>query len=293
MKVGIDIGGTKVSIGLIEDVRIIGQAQRFLISDCHSGEDLVSRIKIEIDQLIIQNHIDWSKITGIGVGTPGPLNFKTGIILRPPNLPMLWNYPLRSALLERTGIGTAVNNDANCFALGEQKAGEGRGLEYVLGITIGTGFGAGFVYYGTIYNGATGTGLEFGQTPYREGVLEDYISGRGIAAIYAGITNNSRPGREISRMAEDGDRDALQAWRIFGDHLAYALIILTNVLDPDCIVIGGSGAAGFPHFRKSLEERFRKGVHEQPRRHVLIKCSRLGEEAAIIGAACLRDGPGL
>jgi glucokinase len=87
-----------------------------------------------------------------------------------------------------------VNNDANCFALGEQRAGSGRDLEFVLGVTLGTGFGLGFVYRGEIFSGATSTALEFAMTPYLDGVYEDYISGRGVARIYKSLS-----GREINR----------------------------------------------------------------------------------------------
>jgi glucokinase len=200
---------------------------------------------------------------------------------------MLRNYALGPKLEDLTGIPVLVNNDANCFALGEQRAGSGRGMEYVLGVTLGTGFGLGFVYQDEIFNGATGTALEFALTPYRDGVFEDYISGRGVARIYKGVTGQAIQPVEVTTLAKNGDKAALETWRIFGQHLAQAMIILVMVLDPDIIVIGGSVAQGWDYFYNSLETDLRKGIHAGPAGHLKIARSQLGELAAIIGAASL------
>jgi glucokinase len=285
--VGVDIGGTKVSVGVVVDNNIVGEPDKFYISDCINADDLVIHIKNSIDSLLKANDINWDEVEHIGVGSPGPLDHKTGVVLKTPNLTMIRYYPLADKLKEVTGIRTFVNNDANCFALGEQKAGAGKGLDYVLGITLGTGFGLGFAYKGEIFSGATSTALEFALTPYKDGVFEDYISGRGISKIYKNITGNEINPKKIDELAGRGDEFALRTWSEFGEHLANALIILVNVLDPDIIVIGGSVANGYNYFINPTKEKLYSKIHERPREHLKVKKSSLGESSAIIGAANL------
>jgi len=287
MTVGIDLGGTKVSIGLVSNYKVLNKPERFFISECQDADALVSHIKVSLKKMVRRSGLEWSNISHIGVGSPGPLNYRTGIILETPNLKMVRNYPLGPKLEEVTGIKTFVDNDANCFTLGEQRAGVAKNMDYVLGVTLGTGFGLGFVYNGKIFNGATGTALEFALTPYKNGVFEDYISGRGIARIYKNLSGEQVKPIEVSRLAEKSDVTALKAWHEFGQHFAQALIYLVNVLDPDIIVIGGSVANGFRFFRNSLKKNLLDGIHEGPRNNIKVELSKLGELAAIIGASSL------
>lgn len=287
MRIGIDLGGTKVSIGLIDQNQLVGKPVRFMIADCKDADDLIRQMKTAIDQCLTANKRGWQELEMIGIGSPGPLDYKTGVILHTPNLTMLRNYALGPKLQELTRLPVLVNNDANCFALGEQRAGSGRGLEYVLGVTLGTGFGLGFVYNNEIFNGATGTALEFAMTPYLDGVFEDYISGRGVSRIYQSVTGQTKKPAEVTALAKNADPAALETWQIFGQHLAQAMIVLVMVLDPDIIVIGGSVSQGWDFFCQSLETNLRKGIHAGPAGHLKIARSQLGELAAIIGAASL------
>jgi len=287
MRIGIDLGGTKVSIGLVNQNQLIGQPVRFMIADCQDADDLVKHMVEAIDHNLRDNGITWQSLEMIGIGSPGPLDYKTGIVLQTPNLVMLRNYALGPKLRELTGLPVLVNNDANCFALGEQRAGSGRGLEYVLGVTLGTGFGLGFVYKNEIFNGATGTALEFAETPYLDGIFEDYISGRGVARIFKSVTGMDKKPADVTELAKSSDPAALETWQIFGRHLAQAMIVLVMVLDPDIIVIGGSVAQGWDFFYQSLETNLRSGIHAGPAGHLKVARSHLGELAAIIGAASL------
>ncbi len=287
MNVGIDVGGTKISIALVDEGEMQSQLRRFLVRECVDADAVVKKMHLSISELLDQHSLTWNDIDHIGIGAPGPLDYKSGVILHTPNLVMVRNYPLAPRLSERAGCPVYLNNDANCFVLGEQRAGEARGVEHALGITLGTGFGLGFVYRGEIYNGATGTGMEFAMTPYRDGVYEDYVSGRGLSMIYRELADRTANGEEIFQLAEQNDSAALEAWKAFGTHIAHALIGLVNVLDPDCIVIGGSVAEGFRFFFTSLEQELRAGIHDRPRQHLCIRKSQLGEKAAIIGAASL------
>jgi len=148
MRIGVDLGGTKVSMGLVEGHQVVGATRRFLISSCRDAADLVAKLKSTAEELLTAAGLSWSDLEFIGIGSPGPLDYKTGWVLQTPNLKIVVNYPLGPRLQEITQVPVLINNDANCFTLGEQKAGEGKGLDYVLGATLGTGFGLGFVYQG-------------------------------------------------------------------------------------------------------------------------------------------------
>lgn len=289
MRIGIDLGGTKVSIGLVQEHRVLGKPHRILISSCRDADDLVAKMKSAMEELLQAARLTWRDLEFIGVGSPGPLDYKTGWILKTPNLKIVVDYPLGPRLQEATKTPVLINNDANCFTLGEQKAGVGKGLDYVLGATLGTGFGLGFVYQGKIFNGATGTAFEFALTPYADGVYEDYISGRGIARIYSRIKNETVIPEEVTKRARVGEPEALEAWRQFGNHLAHALITLVMVLDPDVIVIGGSLTAAWDYFYPQMQRVIFDHIHEGPRNHLKIAKSELGESAAIIGAASLNE----
>lgn len=289
MRIGIDLGGTKVNMGLVKDYQVQGATRRFLISDCRDADDLVAKIKSTSEELLKAADLSWDDLEFIGIGSPGPLNYKTGVVLKTPNLKIVVDYPLGPRLQAVSGVPVLINNDANCFTLGEQKAGVACGQEYVLGVTLGTGFGLGFVYQGHIFNGATGTAFEFALTPYRDGVYEDYISGRGLAKIYTSLTGEKVAPEEVTKRAKAGEKAALDAWEDFGGHLAQALIALVMVLDPDIIVIGGSMVAGWDFFYPNLTKQLFSHIHEGPRGHLRVARSELGELAAIIGAASLNE----
>ncbi|MCK9484396.1 MAG: ROK family protein, partial [Candidatus Marinimicrobia bacterium] len=117
MRIGIDLGGTKVSIGLIDQNQLVGKPVRFMIADCKDADDLIRQMKTAIDQCLTANKRGWQELEMIGIGSPGPLDYKTGVILHTPNLTMLRNYALGPKLQELTRLPVLVNNDANCFAL--------------------------------------------------------------------------------------------------------------------------------------------------------------------------------
>nr|HRD18993.1 ROK family protein [Candidatus Neomarinimicrobiota bacterium] len=108
MRIGIDLGGTKVSIGLVDQNRLIGQPVRFMIAECKDADDLVKHMKDAIDRSLKANGIVWQNLEMIGIGSPGPLDYKTGVILHTPNLVMLRNYPLGPKLEALTGLPVLV-----------------------------------------------------------------------------------------------------------------------------------------------------------------------------------------
>ena len=185
------------------------------------------------------------------------------------------------------GIKTTINNDANCFVLGETLFGAGKDCSIAYGVTLGTGFGSGIVMNKKIYNGATGTASEIWYFRYNGGIIEDYISGKGIQNIYKKLTDNQLEPPEILAKAKNGESPAVTAWKEFGKHLGIALSYVVNVLDPEVIIVGGSLSNAFGFFIDSLRETLTKHIHDKPAQHLKIKLNTLGELGGVIGAASL------
>ncbi len=289
LRIGIDVGGTKIALGLVDEKNaLISDIPRFEVAPYKSGDDLVARTVKEIDQLIAEGGFTRDNVAGIGIGSPGPLDLDTGTILNTPNMPQMRGYPLRDSIASATGLPAEINNDANCFVLGEALAGEAKAGEIVIGVTLGTGFGFGIVFNGIIYTGATGTAAEIAHCPYMEGYLEEgYISGRGLSMMYERLSGEKIEGYEISRRANEGDKEAARAFQVFGEHLGRAFAWFVNILDPDFIVAGGSISKNWEFFNESMYKMMYEYINPNPREHLKIVPSKLGEKAAIFGSAGL------
>ncbi|UCE06856.1 MAG: ROK family protein [bacterium] len=285
---GIDFGGTKIKIGLVlENGKILGEALD-LLTESHRREDEIIGTMVEGIERITQNSdLTFQQIVGIGIGSPGPLDLKNGTILDPPNLPTLHNFPLKQTLENYFNLPVAINNDANCFVLGEAYFGTAQNAAIVCGATLGTGFGLGVVIDRKIYTGSTGTAAEVWCSPYADQNFEAYGSARAITRIYQQITGQELEAREIFDLAEQADQDAIAAWSEFGVHLGRIFAIITNLLDPDVIVLGGSVSHAWEFFYSSLIENLHNNINQAPREHIQVVRTVLGDNAGVLGAAAL------
>ncbi|MCF7802786.1 MAG: ROK family protein [Candidatus Marinimicrobia bacterium] len=288
VRIGADVGGTKVAIGLVDESNsIISEIVRFPVKQFQDGDGLVSQMVIEAKALLNAEGFTEQNVTGFGVGAPGPMDLETGTIRNTPNTPILVNYALRDSIREKSGFPTELNNDANCFVLGEALAGEARHGEYVVGVTLGTGYGCGIVLNKQLHTGATGTAAEIAMCPYRDSTLESHISGRGLSWAYKKRAGKEAEGKAIARLAATGDEEALGAFEEFGEHIGRSFAWFINLLDPDYIVIGGSIAQNWDYFYPTLKATMDQYINPNPKAHMKIVQSQLGESAAIIGAAGL------
>ncbi|KPL12830.1 MAG: hypothetical protein AMS26_16180, partial [Bacteroides sp. SM23_62] len=213
---GVDLGGTKISSGLITvNGELLGNPYTLPTGGKDPGKAIVSRIFSAVEKTLDDARLNVTDISGIGIGATGPLDMKEGLILECPFLPTLHNFPLRKTVQEKFGIPVFLDNDANCFGLGEYFFGAGRGHEIILGYTLGTGLGCAIVIQGRIFAGATQHGGEVGTSPYQNETIEDTVSGSGISRIYKAICGQDLPAREIAALAFDGDKFARQAFEQF------------------------------------------------------------------------------
>ncbi len=286
--IGVDLGGTKIMTGAVDvSGRVYQTPVKVSTGGDEPAENIVSRIVDSINKTLSAIKIDKLDAAGIGIGSTGPLSIKEGTILDCPQLPTMKNYSLRQTVENVFNIPVYLNNDANCLIYGETIFGAARGMKNVLGFTLGTGIGSAIILNGKIWNGATETAGEIWTSPYRDGIIEDYISGKGVSKIYESLSGKQLSSLEVFNLAENGNAEALKTWSEFGEHLSVALSWSVNLIDPEAIVLGGSIASAAKFFMPSLEKKFRQFLCAKPATETKILLADLGGYAGFIGAACL------
>ncbi|MEC7923071.1 MAG: ROK family protein, partial [Planctomycetota bacterium] len=185
----------------------------------------------------------------------GPLDASSGTLLEIPTLPGLQYFPLRGTLVQRYETRVEISNDGNCFALGEALYGAASSEAVVLGVTLGTGCGAGLVVEGRIHEGATFNAGEVYRAPCGERSFDEVLSGPGLEQLYRERVGSKRPGPEISELARNGDPAARAVFEAFGIEVARGLGILVAVFDPQVVVLGGGVGSAFDCFRRSSNGR--------------------------------------
>jgi len=286
--VGVDLGGTKIIAAVVApDGRILGEVIQVSTGADRPREEILRDIRDAVRQSLRKAGLTVKNIAGVGIGAPGPLDLERGIVLTPPNLPTLHHCPLKEEMEGALGCPVYVNNDGNCFVLGEAYFGAGRGARIVAGVTLGTGLGCGVVLQGRIFGGATGTAAEIWISPYEHGIVEDYLSGRGVRRIYLERSGGDLDAEEIHRRAQQGEREALGSWMEYGIHLGRVLAWMVNLIDPDFVVVGGSISQAWNFFQASMHISLRQFINPRPREHVQVVKATLGNLAGVYGAAAL------
>ena len=285
---GVDFGGTKIKFGLVlEDGNILGETLTLPTESDRRDDEIVGTMIEGIERTVQDSDLSIQQVAGIGIGSPGPLDLKQGLILEAPNLPTLHNFPLKQTLENYFNLSVAINNDANCFVLGEACFGSAQNASIICGATLGTGFGFGIVINRRIFEGSTGTAAEVWCSPYADRNFEEYGSARAIIRIYQQITDQKLDAREIFSLAQENDQDAVATWSEFGVHLGKILAIIANLLDPDVIVIGGSVSHAWQFFYNSMIENLYKNINQAPKDHLKVVRAALGDNAGLLGAAAL------
>ena len=272
MKIGVDLGGTNVRVGLVDRDCLV----RKLVAPCPKGEEqeVVDVLLSLIGELMA------GEVTTIGVGVPSVVDRDKGIVYNVANIPSWKEVHLRRILEDAFHRQVFLNNDANCFALGEYLFGEGRNHDSMVGLTIGTGIGAGLVLDGRLYNGRnTGAG-EIGALPFRDTDYEHYCASQFFTAHYQ-VTAH-----ELEVSARQGDGQALRIWQGVGDNLGCLMQAVLYAYDPELVVLGGGITAAFPFFEEAMRQRLSQFPWQESVRHLHIVPSTL-QDAALLGAAML------
>lgn len=275
MTIGVDLGGTNVRCGLVENGSVVKRLSEPCRSD-QAEEVVLEQIKGLIRQLINPS------VKGIGIGVPSVVDVQKGIVYNVFNIPSWKEVHLKDILEAEFGIPVIVNNDANCFALGEHRCGAGMPFQNIVCATLGTGVGAGLIINNELYCGSnTGAG-EIGCLPYLEYTLEDYCGSFFFAEFH------KTTGKDAMQMAESGDANALKIWDEFGKHMGMLVKIILFVYDPDAIIFGGSIANAYPHFEKAMRKEMETFAYPETVRKIQILISTR-DDISLLGAAALCD----
>lgn len=288
LAVGVDLGGTKIAAGVFEPGgNLLGElAIEPAVAD-GPAEGTREALLRAIDRVLQGAAVDPGALEGIGVGAPGPLDTRSGTLLEVPTLPGLHYFPLRGTLVQRYGTRVEMSNDGNCFALGEALYGAARAEAIVLGVTLGTGCGAGLVVDGRIHEGATCNAGEVYRAPCGGRTFDEALSGPGLERLYHERLGKTRTGREISDLARAGDPDAKAVFEVFGGEVARGLGILAAVLDPQVIVLGGGVAAAFDCFGEIVTREIGRYLAPTAAEQLKIVASAAGAASGASGAAAL------
>ncbi len=287
-RVGMDIGGTQLRVALYAEDGT--QLAREVMPHDHSAGP-----EENLDKLV-RSIESWNQpYAGIGVGCPGPLDFATGTVINPPNLPGWENFCVAGYLADRTGHTVRVTNDANVAGLAEARVGAAAGLESVFYFTVSTGVGGAYVYRGEIVGGANSCAAEvfnmmvaddpFCRPGMNPGALEDHASGTALARIATQRFGRPVDARELFSLATDGNEDARQIVDTAAENLARAVACVSFVADPNRFVFGGSVALHNPGFIELVRKHAKRYVlNPNALDFALAEC---GGDAGLIGASLL------
>jgi glucokinase len=286
--IGVDVGGTKIQAGAIDPVgKVLFDPVTVETGGNDESEKIFARITDSIDKIIKNPLLKPADIIGIGMGVTGPLDTASGRILECPQLPTMHFYPLKAKIYEKFRIPVFMDNDANALLLGESIWGAGKDHQTTLGFTLGTGLGCAIVINKKLFTGVNGMAGEIWPSPYKNGTIEDIVSGNGISSTYLRLSNKLKTAREISQLAISGDSDAIETWNIFGGALAFSMAWGINMVDPGIVILGGSIANSIGLFYDSMNNALRKFICPVPADKTKVVKAALGDRAGFIGAAAL------
>jgi glucokinase len=288
--IGVDVGGTKVSVAVLEDGKL--SKPKIRPTNLSSSEALVDEL---VDAISSEG-----PATAVGVGLPSVIDFATGTARSSVNIP-LQGVPLRHILTERLGIPTFVDNDATVAALAEAHDDDMRPIaDIVVMFTIGTGVGGGIVIGGRTFRGATGAAPEIGHTiiaaqladgaPQAAGFpqpasLEHHAAGRALDRL--GLERGIGDGHAVVAAARAGDPDAQDAMRILGEALGIGIANAINTFDPDLVVVGGGVSTAGEMLLRPARESAQRFVLNGVGTRTEIRLARYGPQAGVRGATLL------
>ncbi len=294
--IGIDLGGSKIALGLVSEQDVI-VARRRIDTDSDAGlESVIARIAREVEALagVLGSE---GRVDAIGVGAPGPVDHVNGDLLTLVNLPGISNSPFRRALQKRLSLPVALDHDAKAAALGEFHFGAGIERDSLIYIVIGTGVGAAIIYEGQLIYGESNSAGESGHmTVYPDGhlchcgsrgCLETYASGPALAKHYAAAAGETITGAEVAERARAGDEIAREALRSAGRTLGIAIASMAMTLNIELFVIGGGVALAGDLLLAPARESLKGYSFKAVSARVKVLASELGEDGAILGAAWL------
>jgi glucokinase len=271
--IGIDLGATN-----IRGAVVIGDTLLNIVSARIHSDGTVEEVLEDIYQ-VVDALIDDS-ITAIGIGVPSVVDVTNGIVYDVQYIPSWVEVPLKRLMEQKYRIPVFVNNDANCFAVGEYHFGKGKGFGSVIGLTLGTGLGAGVIINGKLYAGYNCGAGEFGMFNYLDNILEFYASGSFFQNVY------QLDGVQVFEDAKKGDERALELYRELGTHIGHAIKMVMYGYDPQLIILGGSVRHAYDFFQETMWQQIKTFAFTKSAERIKVEVSGL-QNSGILGAAAL------
>ncbi len=270
---GIDIGGTNMRVGFIENNELVKIESSRIIKN-GSKEEVVDLLITLIEKF------NGRTIEGIGIGVPSVVDVENGIVYDVQNIPSWDEVPLKKILEEKFNVPVFINNDANCFAVGEKYFGKGKGYKNIVGLITGTGLGAGLIINYHLYSGNNCGAGEFGMIPFKDKNYEYYCCGQFFQNEF-GLS-----GEELFSRASSSDEEALKIFSQFGENLGEAIKLIMYSIDPEIIILGGSVSKSFQFYKEAMWNTIKSFAYSNSVTKIKIEVSEI-EHIAVLGAASL------
>jgi len=288
--IGVDVGGTKILAGVVTSGgKVLRRHERQTPHDDQAS--VVRELEAAVAELLDD------EIGAIGFGVPSPIDLTRGLVVECVNLP-LKDFELCAHMAKRFELTVGLDNDANAAAIGEWRAGAGRGVDDLVMLTLGTGLGGGVISGGRPFRGRHGLGAELGHTvivhdgrPCQgacrgHGHLEPYVTGLAATAAAKEAFGPAADAHRLVRLADEGDETARRIITEIGRYLGSGMGSFVNVFAPELVVIGGGfGVAAWEYVIPPAEEVMRREALRPMRDDVHVVRAELGTAAGLIGAA--------
>jgi glucokinase len=300
---GIDMGGTRVRIAVASlDGEILARSEHPTHADV-GPESFVEHIAGELTRLAQRRGT--GTIEAVAIGAPGPIDITTGLLINPPNLKGWKDVPLCDMLSARISAPVYLQNDANLACFGEYRRGAGRGTRNMIYMTISTGIGAGLILDGKLYSGMHGSAGEIGHMIVdpdgpvcncgQRGCLEAIASGTAISKLAKQASKNQEStlsvidldaitAEVVAEHAKKGDKVSLEIFANAARALGIAFISVTNLLDPEKIILGGGLVHSWGLLRQTALSVLKSSPFITPNRRPLIEIAKLSQHSGLIGA---------
>ncbi|WP_437368337.1 ROK family protein [Maribacter litoralis] len=270
---GVDIGGTNIKIGKV--VRgVVVEHKKIPVN------------RNDIEQVTLNNLYGGLKslmtdsIDAIGIGVPAVVDYEKGIVYDVQNIPSWTEIPLKNLIEDQFKVPVYINNDANCFAIGESRYGKAKQFGNAIALSLGTGMGMGIIIDGKLYNGVLCGAGEIGMLPYLDNVLEHYTGSFFFEREF------KRSAFELYQKALEKDLEALNAFEQYGKHLAEGIKIILYMFAPEIIILGGSISKAYQFFKESMLVGLQSFPYKKQIENLKIQTSDLAD-SPILGAAAL------
>jgi glucokinase-like ROK family protein len=297
LAVGIDFGHTHLRVAVSDlSHEVLAETRRELDVDHSAEEGLDAAVEL-VDQVLEEAKVDRSRVLGVGMGLPGPINRATGTVGSSSILPGWVGMDAAAEMERRLQLPVHVENDANLGVLAEYVWGSGRGHSDVIYIKLSSGVGAGLLLGGRLHEGAGGTAGEIGHTPAWQGTaicrcgsrgcLETVASARAIAEQFGASSGEPVSTQELLALTAEGDPAAARLIAEAGREIGVALAGLCNLINPDCVIIGGDLSAAGELITEPVYESIRRYAIASAAEQVTVVAGVLGERAEMLGALAL------